>query len=506
MTMTTKFKACMIDISRFRVPHLDRMKVILERISKIGYNQVFFNIEHTFKIPEFPIIGKEADGYTYLEFKELNNYAETLGLDLIPIFQSFGHMFHILKWSEFFKYSESDGRWSVSISDEVYEFLDIFYKQISEAFTSEYIHVGGDEVYDLATDKSKHLLSDKTKDEIFLDHIFKLKDIASKYGKKVVVWGDMIEKNPEVLEKLGQDAMVCYWHYGLNEMPEIYYKIADNVYSCPGIQTWKSFFPRIEIAKKNIGMKANEYNNGNLKGFIITDWGDAGHIHPISFTEKLFEMAYNIYDGKDNFKFSNKKGIENIIKLLDYIHSGSYLNPKVLRSGYPYVTKLLLHEYIFSGKGFNEQSDEQLQELISKSKELEKLVNNETFETEFEKDILLFARLTLILADKCKLHLNMRNEKDYFFLERGAEEFIIKLRHWQGEFIANWNKTSKPMGLFYHIHYFKQIEKDIIDELKLIKNNKKLEIKTIYGDIAYATLFSVGNIEGLNYLWNEFRL
>ena len=67
----TNIKACMIDISRFRVPTISRMKKVIRNLSKIGYDTIFYNIEHVFKIPDYPKIGSEADGYTIEEFNNM---------------------------------------------------------------------------------------------------------------------------------------------------------------------------------------------------------------------------------------------------------------------------------------------------------------------------------------------------------------------------------------------------------------------------------------------------
>ncbi|MFO7810165.1 MAG: hypothetical protein R6V47_02175, partial [Candidatus Delongbacteria bacterium] len=127
-----RMKACMIDISRFRVAKIERMKLMLKNLAETGYDTVFFNIEHTFKVPELPRIGFEADGYDIGQFKDINEFASSIGLKLVPLIQSFGHMFHILKWKEFDNISESDMKWSVSLSDQTYALIDKLYKRASE--------------------------------------------------------------------------------------------------------------------------------------------------------------------------------------------------------------------------------------------------------------------------------------------------------------------------------------------------------------------------------------
>lgn len=509
--MDKKKKACLIDISRFRVPLFDRMKKMIANVSELGYNQIFFNIEHSFKIEEEPFVGKEADGFTAKEFKELDNFAISKKIELIPVFQSFGHMFHILKWDKYEHLSESSQKWSVVINEETYSFFDKFYKVLSQTFSSKFIHVGGDEVYDMTTDKSKHLLNGKTKTEIFADHIFRLKQIAEKYNKEIMIWGDMVQKDENILKKLGKDINICYWMYDFAEIPDIYKKISNNIYICPGTSTWKSFFPRIDYAIKNMNLKNREYQNLNAYGFIITDWGDAGHIHPISFTEKMFEIGAKIFVNNDlnPQKISNKKALNKLILLLNKIHYADYLNSEVVYNRSEYITKHLFHDLIFQGKGFSLQSENQLNLILEKNIEIQNLSKSIAYTNEFEKDIKLFVDQTNIFAEKVKIHLLMRKNEKYSIIKEKIEDFIIGLRKWFADYMKQWLLTSQPMGLYFHIHFIKKIETDMLKELLLFKTNpnySNLEKINIYKIPEYLNLFSVGKFESLNYLWQNFRL
>ena len=502
-------KACMIDISRFRVPTISRMKKMIGNLSEIGYDTIFYNIEHVFKIPDHPKIGSEADGYTIEEFRELDIYAKENNIEIIPLIQSFGHMFHILKHSEYYNICESEKKWSLAINDETYKFITDIYNVASEAFSSKYIHIGGDEVYDMASGKSKYLLEQgSTKDEVFLNHILKLKEIAKSLNKEIILWGDMVENNPEVMEKLGENAILCYWSYDFDDMPETYKTLGSNTLVCPGTNTWKSFFPRYDFAVKNFQLMKERSDLISAKGFMITDWGDAGHIHPASFTENLFEIAYKVFDNEKIAEFSTNEKLDKVIKLLDEIHFGDHLNAENLKGHSEYVTKHLFHEYVFKGKGFASQAEEQLKEIITKIEKLRVISDTVEFSTEFEQDVKLFVDQTIVFSKKIELHLLYRDNNDKLTINNKAEEFIIELRKWFATFMKRWLTSYQPMGLFFHIHFMKKVETDIIQGLKEVRNIQYQDIvkETIYDDPEYLNLFSVGNSDALIKLWEKFRL
>lgn len=514
--MPEKFvkKACMLDISRYRVPTKKRVYQTFKFLKTCGYNQIFFNIEHVFKRNSQPVIGCDADGFSAAEFKQIDRYAVKLGLEITPVIQSFGHMFHIIKWPQYAHLAETERKWSVCMSEETYDFLDSYYAEVAQSFIGEYIHVGGDEVYDMLLGKSAHLLnSGKSKDELFLEHILKLKELATKHGKKICIWDDMIRKNPAVLEKLGESVRICYWNYDFNPFPAGYDKLVNPIYVCPGTQTWKSLFPRIGYSVKNLKQRYEDYKTIGAYGFMVTDWGDAGHLHPVSFSEKMLEMAIKIFNGEDIHGLATgNSAVDRMCAILDEIHQGGYLNGELVRDKNEFVTKHLLHDYIFRGKSLAVQTDVQLQELIQKNIVLQELASNCKFKSEFEKDLEIFVMLTNLLAEKVRINLAFRKGEKSDTVIQNCEMLIFNLRRWLTKYLQLWLKTSQPLGVHFQIHFFKKIETDIIGEINWLKtlpsqgDYQSIEKLNIYDQPEYLNLFSVGNAEAKNFLWNEYRL
>jgi len=205
-----------------------------------------------------------------------------------------------------------------------------------------------------------------------------------------MIWGDMVQKDENILKKLGKDINICYWMYDFKKIPKIYKNLSNNFYICPGTNTWKSFFPRYDFAIKNFQLMKERADIISAKGFMITDWGDAGHIHPSSFTENLFDLAYKVFNGDQRTELSANKQLDKVIRLLDEIHFGDYLNAENVKDYPEYVTKHLFHEYVFRGKGFASQTKEQLNKIISKIKKLRLISKTMEYSTEFEQDIKMF--------------------------------------------------------------------------------------------------------------------
>lgn len=517
-----KRSGCLIDISRFRVPTMERMKIMISNLSKQGHGIIIFNIEHVFKTDIFPEIGSEADGYTENEFREIDEYAKSCGIEIIPSFQSFGHMFHILKWDNFRHLSETAANWSISISDESYDFLDKYFKIITRTFRSNYLHIGCDEVYDMAEGKSQKLLKDKTKNQLFYEHILSLKKIAKKYRKEIIIWCDMIEKDKEIFSKIGNEIGIGYWMYDLKELPDAYSHIKNHIYICAGNNAWKSFFPRINYAIKNMHLMFEYYKKLNAYAYIITDWGDGGHFHPYSITEKLAELGRDIFNGKnpEGLELGDDK-INMLVRKMDDLHYGEYLNAARLNNENVFFTQLLFHEYVFTGSAFADQKVEQLEMILKKISEIKKLddeinwKSNAFLSDEFIFDLHLFIDKTIILGKKVKIHLDYRNNKSIKELQEEADDLVISLRKWFAVYMKRWLETSQPMGMYFQMHFMKMFEINTINEMKIIKENKNkssannfsaVKKKHIYDIPEYTNIREVCNINGLNELWKNYRL
>ncbi|MBN1968452.1 MAG: family 20 glycosylhydrolase [Candidatus Delongbacteria bacterium] len=499
-------KSVLIDISRYRVPLPDRMKTMLNRLSKSGFQQVFFNIEHALNLESFPEIGSYSDSYDKDEIMDIVNYAESLNLEIIPVYQSCGHMFHTLKWNKYRYLSETDKLWSVSLTSETLTFFDKVYNEISHYFKSDFIHVGGDEVYDLAEGKTGNTLDENNdKYDLYFDYILELRKIAASYGKKIMIWGDLIQKKPELLNHLPDDITVCYWMYDFDKIPEFYKRLTGKFYMCPGLQTWKSEFFRIEYMKTNISIKSEEADIFKPYGLMLTDWGDGGHLHSPVVSELLANYALNLFCDR-NFRngLTGKPELEDFLLEIDNIHFAGYLNSELVNNRPEFVTRMLYMEYPITGKGFNYQTTKQLENLLARIDRL-KSFKLEFDDPEMEDYIKLILKRTEVLTLKTKINLKFRNNEG--ILDTDIANLLKTAREAHILLTKTWLKTSKPMGLFYHNHFHNIMEKAVTADYNLYLERgsyEKMNERHIYDLKGVRNQFSVGNYKALQELWSDF--
>ena len=89
----------MLDLSRNAVMSIPTFKEYLTYLHKMGYNCVYFYNEDCYEIPEEPYFGYLRGRYTVAEMKELDAFAASLGIEIIPCIQTLAHLRSFSRWS-----------------------------------------------------------------------------------------------------------------------------------------------------------------------------------------------------------------------------------------------------------------------------------------------------------------------------------------------------------------------------------------------------------------------
>ncbi len=276
-----RYRGLMLDLSRGRVYTLEFLKSLAARLSSMKMNVLQLYVEHTFAFPSFPEIGEGADPLTPREVEELDRYCREHFVELQPNLQSFGHCNRILTGRQFRDLRESDLYWTLSPAvPRTYELLDRMYAEYLPLFSSDRFNVCSDETYDLGMGKSASAEKAIGKGRLYLGHLLRLRELAAKRGKKLMVFGDVILKHPELISEIPDDIVFLDWIYDpldSYETPKAFEKGGKRFWVCPGTGFWNTLFPRQEGAVKNIlGLTSSGIEHG-AEGMLLTDWGDHGN-------------------------------------------------------------------------------------------------------------------------------------------------------------------------------------------------------------------------------------
>ncbi len=294
------------DISRGQVSTPDNFKKIIRNIARYKMNVYMPYLEDMIKFPQYPGIGKGRGALSADEIKELVAYAKKYFIDVIPIFQTLGHYENILVQKKYLKYAEFPGAASLNVSnDSTYIFLESMLKEVFKLFPSEYFHMGADESFDVGLGASKYMVDKFGIAKVHADHYQRIYDICKKYGKKVMMYGDIILRHPEILKMIPKDITIVDWHYRPDtDYPsaKIFNEAGFNYCVSPSVWNFSTMFPTNVNALPNIKYIVKAGLENNSRGMINSNWGDFG-------AETFKELLYFGYAWSAqcswNFKESN---------------------------------------------------------------------------------------------------------------------------------------------------------------------------------------------------------
>lgn len=314
-----RFFGCMLDCSRNAVLTVDSVKKWIDLSADLGYNMLMLYTEDTYEIKSQPYFGYFRGRYTAEELRELDRYAGTKGIELIPCIQTLAHLNQIVRWPAYQEHI--DQKDILLVGDEaVYRFIEDMFDTICASFSSEYIHVGMDEAKGLARGKYYDLHGDSNPSQVLIDHLKRVAAIGKKHGKRLCIWADMFyrliaggkyndlpaEIDPSICRQIPDNVELVYWDYDSTDPARYdnriksHNRIKEGTWFAGAFRSWWGFAPHnaYSIQATRAAMEACADNG--VKDVFFTIWGDDGaECSKFSLLPSLF-YASELCKGNDN--------------------------------------------------------------------------------------------------------------------------------------------------------------------------------------------------------------
>ncbi len=290
----------MLDVSRGKVPKLETLFELVDTLALLKYNQLQLYIEHTFAFERHPEISEGHSPLTSEDIRTLDEYCRRRHIRLVPNLQSFGHATHILSRERYRHLAESDfrGGWTLSPAEPgTYELLAEFYEEFLPNFgATDLFNVNCDETWDLGKGKSAAIAEHDGKGKLYLGHLLRVRELAAHHGRRTMLWGDVVQKYPELARELPDDVVLLNWEYEAAD-EQSYRKRLEPArasgrehWVCPGSSAWNSLFFRKANARRNLLDFARAGLDAGATGYLVTDWGDNGHFNGLAAS--LWPLAF----------------------------------------------------------------------------------------------------------------------------------------------------------------------------------------------------------------------
>lgn len=210
-----KLVAFHIDFNTFSL-NIVYLRQFIRFLAGHGYNAILWEVEEGVQWDTIPVCSK-TDSLTKKEFKEIVDYARSLGLEPIPLLQTVAHSEYILKHQEYINLSENEQQPNSFcltnpkakrlLKQLIHEYLSVF-------GAIRFFHLGGDEAKNISLCNTcsafthKHgLLS------LYCHHLNELaKDLIAR-GIRPCIWSDMILRFPSSISIVPHTFIIWDWNY-----------------------------------------------------------------------------------------------------------------------------------------------------------------------------------------------------------------------------------------------------------------------------------------------------
>lgn len=303
------------DVSRGKVPTLDTLKELADRLASLKVNHLQLYIEHTFAFAFDPDISSGSSPLTADELRQLDAYCLERRIELVPSLASFGHMGRVLSLPQYRHLAEVEATksWSemgwmermhgltIDVSNpQSRELLERMYDELLPLFSSSLVNVCCDETYDLGKGKNRRRAEQHGVGELYMEHLDFLDRLCRKHGKRLMFWGDIIKKHPDLLSRVPREAVVLNWDYAPDadyDSTALFGNAGLTTFVCPSTWSWNRVVADVNAAETNIRGHAAAGRRHGAAGLLNTEWGDEGHFnllagswHPIALGAA---MAWN---------------------------------------------------------------------------------------------------------------------------------------------------------------------------------------------------------------------
>ena len=276
------------DCSRGKVPTLETLKQLVERLAHWKINELQLYIENVFTFIRHPDIGKGSSPFTPDEILSLQQHCKKHHIRLVGSLASFGHMEKILSLPAYQHLGEMPGFRNLPGGTTLcptnpgsIKLVKDLYEEFVPLFEADDFNVCCDETWELGKGRSQRRAKKIGTGQLYLDFLLKIHRLCQKHGKRMNLWADILLKYPELLNKLPRDIVLLNWEYehdgaNITRTKEIA-KTGIDFMVCPGTSSWLTHGSRLPNAIQNVKTFAQQGYRYGASGLLNTDWGDQGH-------------------------------------------------------------------------------------------------------------------------------------------------------------------------------------------------------------------------------------
>ncbi len=291
----------MLDCSRGCVMSVPAVKAWIRMQASVGMNSLMLYTEDTYEVPEYPYFGAFRGRYKEEELREMDQYAQMFGIELVPCIQTLGHLQQPLRWPAMSHMRDTLDILMVG-NETVYQFIRSCLQQISRCFTTKRVHLGMDEAWTLGL--GQYLIKNGfcTKDKIMEQHLARVMELCEEFGLEPMMWSDMFFRQHSPTEGYydvpfdtdmttkavpPEKMALVYWDY--YHFDEAFYRgyfklhrqLTGHVIFAGGGWSWNGTVPNLKTGMGVTSAALRACKTEHVEEIVFTLWGDDNTETPV---------------------------------------------------------------------------------------------------------------------------------------------------------------------------------------------------------------------------------
>ena len=481
------FETCgaMIDVSLGgTAPTVKTWKLFLSYMARMGFNMLMIYSEDMYVLSDYPYVGYMRGAYTESELLEVVDFAEKLGIELIPCIQTLGHLGKVQRWKANASMFDTA---SVLLIDEekTYAFIEHMIATVRRVFKSNRIHIGMDEAHGVCLGRYYQIHGPSDRYEVLIRHLGRVVDICKKYNFSPMMWSDMFFRlgsktndyyditavMPKNIKEIIPDGLSqVYWDYyhtnaNTYEKLILAHKAMGDVIFAGGVWTWTGFAPRYMQTLRSTYpalQKCREHGINHIFATVWTsDYSECDFFNALlglqlyaefnaggDVTEESLAQAFLIHTGMhaDSFLAMDIDDLNEENPTYDYDAPYSFSE---VEHCIPVISKQVFYQDLLLGLFDKNFSYIDLKAHFTRAYQRLANITAEGLEGEL---LAINTAYSKVVMEKCDLGLRLKacydekNKEELRSLIERMRTLLSSLNQLHSLYAERWYKNNKPFG------------------------------------------------------------